>query len=330
MRRREFIGFLGGAAASSSLWPLGARAQQQPPPIPRLGFLRASPAPDSTMAALRRGLSDQGYVEGQNYVLLSSWGDGKLGRLPELAKALVSSGVDVILTDGTQTAREARAATDTIPIILAGGLDPVRAGLATDLRRPDRNVTGFTTQVIDLTSKMFELLKELVPGLASLAIINPKGAGAPFHDAEAAAAQSLRVRLKYFEIDSAEAGPVDRVLGQATADKVQGLVMRGSPFFSTPQRKLIAERIAAHRIPAIYETREFVELGGLVSYGTDFSELFRLAARYIIKVFKGAKIRDLPIDQANTFELVINMKTAKGLGVAVPPTLIARADHVIE
>jgi len=331
MRRREFIALLGGAAASSSLWPLGARAQQQPPPpIPRLGFLRASPAPDSTMAALRRGLSDQGYVEGQNYVLLTSWGDGKLGSLPELAKALVSSRVDVILTDGTQTARQARAATDTIPIILAGGLDPVKAGLATDLRRPDGNVTGFTTQVIDLTSKMFEILRELVPGLASVAIINPKGAGIPFRNAEAAAAQSLRVRLKYFEIDGAETEPIDRVLGQATADKVQGLVMRGSPFFSTPQRKLIAERIGAHRIPAIYETREFVELGGLVSYGTDFSELFRLAARYIIKVFKGAKIRDLPIDQANTFELVINMKTAKALGVAVPPTLIARADSVIE
>jgi putative ABC transport system substrate-binding protein len=330
MKRREFIAILGGAAASSSLWPLGAKAQQQPSPIPRLGFLRASPAPDSTMAALRRGLSDQGYVEGQNYVLLTSFGDGKLGSLPVLAKALVSNGVDVILTDGTQTAREARAATDTIPIILAGGLDPVKAGLATDLRRPDRNVTGFTTQVIDLTSKMFEILRELVPGLASVAIINPKGAGVPFRDAEAAAAQSLRVRLKYFEIDGAETGPMDRVLGQAISDKVQGLVMRGSPFFSTPQRKLIAERIAAHRIPAIYETREFVELGGLVSYGTDFSELFRLAARYIIKVFKGAKIRDLPIDQANTFELVINMKTAERLGVAVPPTLIARADEVIE
>lgn len=330
MRRREFFTLLGSAAASSSLWPLEAAAQQQPPNIPRLGFLRASPAPDSTMAALRRGLSDQGYVEGQSYILLTSWGDGKLDSLPGLAKALVSSGVDVILTDGTQTAREARAVTDTIPIILAGGLDPVKAGLATDLRRPDRNVTGFTTQVIDLTSKMFEILRELVPNLASIAIINPKGAGIPFRDAEAAAAHSLHLRLRYFEIDGAETGPIDRVLGQATADKVQALVMRGSPFFSTPQRKVIADRIAAHRVPAIYETREFVELGGLISYGTDFSELFRLAARYIIKLFKGAKIRDLPIDQANTFELVINMKAARALGVAVPPTLIARADTVIE
>lgn len=282
------------------------------------------------MKALRRGLSDQGYLEGQSYVLVPSWGDGKLDHLPQLAKALVSSGVDVILTDGTQTAREARAATDTIPIILAGGLDPVKAGLATNLRRPDRNVTGFTTQVIDLTSKMFEILSDLVPGLTSVAIFSPKGAGAPFHVAEKAAAQSLNVRLKYFEIDGPEAVTIDRALGQAVADRVQAVVIRGSPFFSTPQRKVIADRVAAHRIPAIYETREFVELGGLVSYGTDFSELFRLAARYIIKIFKGANIRDLPIDQANTFELVINMKTATALGVRVPPTLIARADEVIE
>jgi ABC-type uncharacterized transport system substrate-binding protein len=330
MRRREFFTLLGGAATSSALCPLGAAAQQPPSRVPRLGFLRASPAPDSTMAALRRGLSDQGYLEGQSYVLVTSWGDGKLDRLPELAKALVASGVDVILTDGTQTAREARAATDTIPIILAGGLDPVKAGLATNLRRPDRNVTGFTTQVIDLTSKLFEILGDLVPGLTSIAIVNPKGAGAPFRDAEKAAAQSLNVRLKYFEIDGPEAPQIDRIVGQAVANKVQGLVVRGSPFFSTPQRKVIADRVAAHRIPAIYETREFVELGGLVSYGTDFSELFRLAARYIIKIFKGANIRDLPIDQANTFELVINMKTAKALGIRLPPTLIARADEVIE
>jgi ABC-type uncharacterized transport system substrate-binding protein len=321
MRRREFFTLLGGAATSSALCPLGAAAQQPPSRVPRLGFLRASPAPDSTMAALRRGLSDQGYLEGQSYVLVTSWGDGKLDRLP---------GVDVILTDGTQTAREARAATDTIPIILAGGLDSVKAGLATNSRRPDRNVTGFTTQVIDLTSKLFEILGDLVPGLTSIAIVNPKGAGAPFRDAEKAAAQSLNVRLKYFEIDGPEAPQIDRIVGQAVANKVQGLVVRGSPFFSTPQRKVIADRVAAHRIPAIYETREFVELGGLVSYGTDFSELFRLAARYIIKIFKGANIRDLPIDQANTFELVINMKTAKALGIRLPPTLIARADEVIE
>ncbi len=225
VRRREFLSIVGGVAAT---WPRRARAQQQPPHIPRLGFLRASPAPDATMAALRRGLADYGYVEGQRYVLVTSWGDGQLSHLPELAKALVSSGVDVILTDGTQTAQEARAATDSTPIIMAGGLDPVKAGLATNLSRPDRNVTGFTTQVIDLTSKMFEILAELLPGLTRIAIVNPRGAGIPFRDAETAAAQSLSLEVKYFDIDGPEAATLDRVLDQAIVDKTQALVIRGS------------------------------------------------------------------------------------------------------
>src|SRR5262249_47739616 len=158
----------------------------------------------------------------------------------------------------------------------------------------------------------------------------PKGRGIAFRGPEATAARSLGLELKYVDIDLPESGMIDHALDQAMAGKVQALVVRGSPFFSTPQRKIIVERVAAHRIAAIYETREFVELGGLISYGTNFSELFRLAAKYIVKILAGAKVRDLPIEQANTFELVVNTKAAKVLGIAVPPTLIARADEVIE
>ena len=326
MRRREFITWVGGAAA----WPLAAHAQQQPSRIARIGFLRASPAPESIMAALRRGLADLGYVEDERYVLRTSWGEGKLDRLPELAKTLVSDRVDIIVTDGTETARIARAATDTIPIVLAGGLDPVRAGLATNLSQPDRNVTGFTTQVVEATGKVFEILTELLNGPTRIAVVKPKGSGASFRGAEPAAAQALKLDLKYFDLDNTEAETINRTLEQAIAAKVQGVVIRGSPFFSTPQRKVIIERVAAVRIPAIYETKEFVELGGLISYGTDFSALFRLAAGYVVKILNGTNVRELPIEQANKFELVINVKTAKALGIAVPPALIVRADEVIE
>ena len=318
MRRREFITWVGGAAA----WPLAAHAQQQPSRIARIGFLRASPAPESIMAALRRGLADLGYVEDERYVLRTSWGEGKLDRLPELAKTLVSDRVDIIVTDGTETARIARAATDTIPIVLAGGLDPVRAGLATNLSQPDRNVTGFSpTQVVEATGKVFEILTELLNGPTRIAVVKPKGSGDP---------QALKLDLKYFDLDNAGAETINRTLERAIADKVQGVVIRGSPFFSTPQRKVIIERVAALRIPAIYETKEFVELGGLISYGTDFSALFRLAAGYVVKILNGTNVRELPIEQANKFELVINVKTAKALGITVPSALIVRADEVIE
>jgi ABC-type uncharacterized transport system substrate-binding protein len=239
--RRHFITLLGGTAAA---WPLAARAQQTGGSA-RIGFLRASAPPDHTMAALRRGLAEHGYVEGKNLTLVPSWGDGNLDRLAELAEALVAARVELILTDGTGTARAARAATTIIPIVMAGGNDPVQGGLAAGLSRPGGNVTGFTTQ-------------------------------------------------------------------------------------ASAQRKLIVARAVEHRLPTMYETRDFVELGGLVSYGADFTDLFRLAAGYIVKILNGAKAGDLPIEQATKFELVINLATAKKLGLTVPPVMLGRADEVIE
>jgi putative ABC transport system substrate-binding protein len=323
MKRREFITLIGGAAA-----PLAARAQQRQPA--RIGFLRAAAPPDHTMKALRRGLADQGYHEGKTFTLVTSWGDGNLDRLPGLAKSLVARGVDVILTDGTSTAHAAHAATATVPIVMAGGNDPVQAGLARSLARPGGNVTGFTTQVIELTGKTLEILTEILPGLVRIGVINPRGVGAPFRGPEAEAAKVLGLQLEYVEIEG-DLGPdaIDGAMHQAR-ELVQAAVVRGSPFLSSAQRKLIVERAAIHYLPTMYETRDFVELGGMASYGTDFSELFRLAAGYIVKILNGSKAGELPIEQATRFELVINLKTAKTLGLTVPPTLLARADEVIE
>jgi putative ABC transport system substrate-binding protein len=326
MRRRKFLGILGAALAA----PVAARAQEPGLRPARIGFLRASPPPDATLTALRRGLTEHGYAEGQRYVLVPSWGAGGLDRLPDLAAALVKQQVDLILTDGTQTARAARGATDTIPIVIAGGLDPVSAGLATSLSRPGGNVTGFTTQVIDVTSKSFEILSEMIQGLVRVTVAGPEGAGKAFHATEAAAARSLKLDLNYVYIVGTGTDAFESAFQQVVAGRAQAVILRGSPFFSTSQRKIIVERAATHRLPTIYETREFVELGGLVSYGTHFSELFRQAAGYIVRILKGAKAGDLPIEQANKFELVINLKAAKALGITVPPTLIARSDQVIE
>jgi putative tryptophan/tyrosine transport system substrate-binding protein len=323
--RRHFITLLGGTAAA---WPLAARAQQTGGSA-RIGFLRASAPPDHTMAALRRGLAEHGYVEGKNLTLVPSWGDGNLDRLAELAEALVAARVELILTDGTGTARAARAATTIIPIVMAGGNDPVQGGLAASLSRPGGNVTGFTTQVIEVTGKTFEILREMLPGLVRIGVINLRKTGMPFLAPEAKAAQTLGLELKYFEMANLETGTVDAVIRQAR-EQVQAAVVRGSPFFSSAQRKLIVERAVEHRLPTMYETRDFVELGGLVSYGADFTDLFRLAAGYIVKILNGAKAGDLPIEQATKFELVINLATAKKLGLTVPPVMLGRADEVIE
>jgi putative ABC transport system substrate-binding protein len=324
VKRREVISLLGATAVA---WPLPAWAQQ---PAVRIGFMRAAPAPESTLSALRRGLAEHGYLEGQHYVLVPSWGDGAINRLPALASALVRSKVDIIVTDGTQTARAARQATDTIPIVMAGGRDPVSVGLAATLSHPGGNVTGLTTQVIELTGKTFEILSEIYPDLRRIAVINPIGAGVDFRPAEAEAAQALKLELRYVDIRDLQAAAIDTAIREAVALGSQAAVVRGSPFLSTPQRRLVVEAAAAHRLPTMYETREFVELGGLLSYGTDFSNLFRLAAGYVIRILNGAKPADLPIEQATKFELVINLKTAKAIGLDLPPIMLTRADEVIE
>jgi putative ABC transport system substrate-binding protein len=256
-------------------------------------------------------------------------GCGKPGSPTETGQDACDERVDLILTDGTGTARAARAVTATIPIVIAGGLDPVQAGLAVSLARPGGNVTGFTTQVIEITGKTFEILTEMLHGIVRIAVISPKGLGESFRVTEAQVAQALRLELKYVYIDGPGAHAIDVAMHQAVQQS-QAAAVRGSPFLSFRQRKLIVERAAAHKLPTMYETREFVELGGLVSYGSDFADLFRHASDYIVRILNGAKPAELPIEQANKFELVINLKTAKLLGLTIPPTMLSRADEVIE
>lgn len=281
------------------------------------------------MAVLRRGLAEYGYVEGKNLIIVPSWGDGNLDRLPELAEALVAARVDLILTDGTGTARAARAATTSIPIVMAGGNDPVQAGLVTSLSRPGGNFTGFTTQVIEVTGKAFEILTQILPGFGRIGVINLRGLGVPFLAPEAKAAQTLGLELKYFEMPNLETSTIDATVRQAHQE-VQAAMVRGSPFFSSAQRKVIVDRAVAYRLPTMYETRDFVELGGLVSYGSDFADLFRLAAGYIVKILNGTSAGDLPIEQATKFELVINLTTAKKLGLTIPASFLSLADELVE
>ena len=321
MRRREFIGLLGGAAA----WPLVARAQQGK--VWRIGLLRASPPAERELAAFRRGLAEQGLTETRNYTLIHHRSDEPPERLPALASALIAGSVDVILADGGIPARAARAATSTIPIVIARTPDPAAVGVLS-LSHPGGNVTGLSTQAVDITGKLFELLTEIVPGLNRLASLSPRPTREFFKAAENEAARALGLTLQPFDLPSADA--FGEVLRQAGSAGAQAAVFRGSPLFSTAQRRFIVERAAEHRLPIMYEAREFVELGGLVAYGTDSIEIYRRAAGYVAKIMQGANPADLPIEQPTRFELVINLRTAKALGLDIPPTLLARADEVIE
>jgi putative ABC transport system substrate-binding protein len=303
-------------------------AAAQDSKVARIGFLRASPPPERILDAFRRGLAEHGHVEGRSYALVHRWADGNLERLPDLAAALVNAGVDVIVTEGSFTAREARAVTTTIPIVMGGGVDPRIYGLIESLSRPGGNVTGLTTQNIDVSGKHLQQLKEIVPGLGEVAVLAPRGAGVPFQAAQAEAAQALGLRLNHIYMETPEAA--DAAIRRAVAERAQAAVLRGTPFLSTTQRKLFVERALAHRLPVMYETRDFVELGGLASYGADFTAVFRLAAGYVARILKGAKPGELPVEQASKIELVINLKTAKAIGVTVPMALLIRADELIE
>lgn len=321
MKRRDFV--IGGAAVLAGGGIATAALRPK-----RIGFLRASPPPVRLLEAFRRGLTEHGYKENRDYLIVGSWADGSVARLPDLASTVARSNVDVIVTDGTRPARMARAASRTIPIVLAGGFDPVGDGLARSLSQPGGNVTGFTTQVVGLTGKTFEILKEITPELRRIAVISPEGVGNAFRAAEASSARELGLSLVYIAI--AGQGGIDTAMRAAITNRAQAGVLRGTPFFSTAQRRRIVERAAANRLATMYETRDFVELGGLISYGADFNELFRLAAGYVVRILAGADPGKLPIQQSTKIELVVNMKAAAALGLAIPQSILLRADAVIE
>ena len=319
--RREFITLLGAAAA----WPLGVRAQRSA--IPVVGLLHGGSAADSVprVSAFRAALADAGYVEGRNLAIEYRWANGRDDRLPALAAELVGRRVDVIMTaGGSHAGLAAKAATATIPIVFVSGDDPVRVGLVTSFNRPGGNLTGVTFLATALEPRRLALLRELVPTAALIAVlINPLLADAEVYLKEVpGAAQSLGQ-----EIVVLKASNDQETL--AVQQRVGGLLVTADPFFTNRRDQLVA--IAArYSIPAIFFTREFAFAGGLMSYGADFAVMYRQAGDYVVRILKGTKVADLPVQQPIKFELVINLKTAKALGLTVPEKLLALADEVID
>jgi putative ABC transport system substrate-binding protein len=324
MKRRDFITLLGGAAA----WPLAARAQQAAMPV--IGWLSArSPlANPEFLLAFRLGLKEAGYVEGQNAIIEYRWAENQYDRLYALATDLVRHRVAVIATDGTPSAPAAKAATSTIPIIFQGAFDPVALGLVVSLNRPGGNATGITSLNLEIGPKRLELLHELVPKatVVGLLLNNPTTAESQARDFQAAA-RALGLELHIFHASTASA--IDAVFGELDRLRAAALAIGPDPFFNTRYEQL-ATLALRHGVPAIYSLREFAANGGLMSYGGNAADQFRLAGGYTGRILKGEKPADLPVQQATKVELVINLKTAKALGLTIPETLLATADEVIQ
>jgi putative ABC transport system substrate-binding protein len=294
----------------------------------RIGFLRAAPPPERELNAFLLALADRGYVQGKNFVLVPQWGDGDVARLPELVAALMNAAVDVIVAEGTIVARAAAAATTTIPIVMVGVADPYAGGFVKNLSRPGGNVTGFSSLDLEISSKVFEILKEMVPGLKRIAVLATRRIWSLFAPIQDQAAIVLGIELSYIDMPQPEtAGAAMR---EAIAAGAQGAVVRGGPFFSAAQRRMIIDSAAAYRLPAIYERRDDAVQGGLMSYSADHLDLYRATAGYVARILAGEKVGELPVQQPTKFEFVINVKTAKALGLTVPPSLLARADEIIE
>jgi putative ABC transport system substrate-binding protein len=327
--RRTFLGRLAGGLLAA---PLAAEAQQAAK-VARIGYLAGSLAGDLHMPeAFRQGLRDLGYVEGRNVVIEYRDAEGKLARLPALAAELVALKVDVILAVGTLHALAAQQATKTIPIVFAAAGDPVTDGLVTSLARPGGNVTGLSLLTPELVAKRLEQLKQAVPEVSRVAVLwHPGGAAERtqkdiLKEAEVAA-RALGVRLQFVEAR----GPADfdRAFSDMTGARAGALTVLGSTMFLIERRRLV-DLAAKSRLPAVYGLREFVAAGGLMAYGPNAADLFRHAATYVDKILKGAKPAELPVEQPTKFELVINLKTAKALGLTIPPSVLGRADEVIQ
>jgi putative tryptophan/tyrosine transport system substrate-binding protein len=326
MRRREFITLLGGAAAA---WPLAVRAQQA---MPVIGFLNGS-SPESlanAVAAFRTGLSESGYVEDRNVAIEFRWARGQYQRLPAMASELVDRKVAVIFAGGSVAAGfAAKGATTTIPIVFSSGTDPVKVGLVPSLSRPGGNLTGAFILTAELEAKRLQVLHELVPTATVIAVLaNPN-----FADAESqrrdlqAAAQAIAQRVVF--LDAASERDIDAAFASLIQQRAGALLVASDPFLFSRRDQIVA-LAARHGVPAVYQWRDFAAAGGLMSYGTVLAELYRPMGIYVGRILKGAKPSDLPVQQSTKVELVINLKTAKTLGLEVPRTLIARADEVIE
>jgi putative ABC transport system substrate-binding protein len=325
MRRRNFITLLGGAVA----WPVVTGAQQTGK-VYRVGFLWDNPAVwPHALEAFHRGLRDLGWTEGQNIAVEYRWAEGRFDRLPALAEELVGLKVDVIVAPTSIYAGAAKRATSTIPIVFASHADPIGSGHVANLARPGGNITGLTVMLSETTAKSLELLREVVPGLSRVAVIwDP---ATPSHrpglNAVEAMGGALGFRLQAIAVPSVI--EFDSAFSAMVQDRAEGVVVLSTPLFMGGATRL-AELAIKHRLPTMFGPREHVEAGGLMSYGPDRADLYRRAASYVDKILRGAKPADLPVQQPTKFEFVINLKTAKTLGIDVPPTLLARTTEVIE
>jgi ABC-type uncharacterized transport system substrate-binding protein len=326
MRRREFMALLGGAAA----WPVAARAQQGAMPV--IGFMNtASPGPFANLvAAFRKGLEDTGYVEGRNVMVEYRWAEGRYDRLPAFAAELVARPVTVLVATGGEPAiLAAKTATTNIPIVFATGADPVARGFVASFNRPGGNITGATQFTNALSAKRIGLLRELVPNADTIGVlINPSfpASADVVKDAQEAASQ---IGIRLLLLNAPTESEFEPAFATFVRESARGVMVGADPFFNSRRDQLVA-LAARYAVPAIYEWREFAAAGGLMSYGTRLSDAYHQVGVYSGRILKGDKPGDLPVVQASRFEFVINLKTAKALGLKVPPTLPVHADEVIE
>jgi putative tryptophan/tyrosine transport system substrate-binding protein len=327
MKRREVISLLGGAAAA---WPLAARAQQ--PAMPVIGFLySASPDPVAhRLRAFRQGLKESDYVEGENAAILYRWAENRIDRLPEMVADLIRRQVTVIAAMSTVAAVAAKAANTTIPIVFQAAEDPVRLGLVASLARPGGNATGVNFFIAELTAKRLEFARELVPTAKRVGVLvdpnNMQGTESTLQDVERAA---RAIGVQILVVNASTSREIDAAFATFVREQIDALFV-GPSGFLTSRRIHITGQAMRHGIPAIYSQREFPEIGGLLSYGTNLTDTWRQVGVYAGRVLKGAKPADLPVVQSTKFELVINLNTARALGLEIPPALLARADEVIE
>jgi putative tryptophan/tyrosine transport system substrate-binding protein len=326
MRRREVITLLSGAA----VWPLGAHAQQ--PATPVIGFLMAGTFETARnyVAAFHQGLADGGFAEGRNVKIEYRWSEGHNDRFPTLAADLVRRQVTVIAAASTPASLTAKAATQTIPIVFAVGTDPVGIGLVASLAHPGGNITGVTNLNVELFKKCFELMYSLTPTASTIAVlVNPANIAQTATERATVqdAARTLGARLLI--LDASSPSEIESAFEALVSQRAGALVVSGEVFFLT-QRDRLVELAARHAVPTIYAFREFPVAGGLMSYGTDFAEPYRVLGVYTARILKGEKPSNLPVQQASKVELVINLKTAKALGLTMPLPLLGRADRVIE
>jgi putative ABC transport system substrate-binding protein len=310
----------------------GARAEaQQPTKVPRVGFLSATPLSiiSARIEALRQGLRELGYVEGKNIVMEWRSAEGKLDRVPALAAELVRLKVDVIVTGGATDTRAAKDATNTIPIVMAQDSDPVGSGFVASLARPGGNITGLATLAPEVSGKRLELLKETIPKLSRVAVVGIStrpGNAQSLKEVELAAG-TFKVQVQY--LDVLDVKEIETAFRAATKGRAEAVLVLQSPFFNS-QRKQIVDLAIKSRLPAIYPQTDYTEAGGLMYYGANTPDLYRRAATYVDKILKGAKPADLPVEQPKKFEFIINLKTAKQIGLTIPPNVLARADKVIK